>query len=138
MSGNVSPLSSAAPVGRRLLTRSAIIAGVVAVGWWVVSLNRISVQISSPGNGESLVVELPDPEPLIVTISPSRRLDGTEVLIDGRRVAHPAGDEPGQLVVALDQLEPGIHQIEIRVLRPTWLTESVEIEVKVVASTTRR
>ena len=138
MSGNTSFRNPAPKAGRGLLSGVAIIAAVAALGWWVVSVNSVSVQTSLPESTQPFVVELPDPEPLIVTISPSRRADGTEVLVDGQSVAHPPGESAGQLVIALDWLEPGLHQIEIRVPRPTWVTESIEIEVEVVSGTARR
>ena len=124
--------------GRRAATRALIVGLVAALSWWVVSLNRISVQTSLPDGSRSFVVELPDPEPLVVTISPARRVEGTEVLIDGRRVAHPPGAEPGQIIITLDRLEPGQHTIEIRVPRPTWTPESVEVGVEILPDSTRR
>lgn len=125
-------------LGRRATTYALIVGLAASLGWWVVSLNRISVQTSLPDGSRSVVVELPDPEPLVVTISPARRVEGTEVLIDGQRVAHPPGAEPGQIIITLDRLEPGQHTIEIRVSRPTWISESVEVGVEILPSSTRR
>lgn len=124
-------------LSRRVLTRALIVALVAALGWWVVTLNRVTVQTSLRDADAPFVVELPNPEPLVVTVSPARRVEGTEVLIDGRSVPHPLGEQPGQIIIALDRLQPGRHSIKIRVPRPTWVSESVEIEVEVLADMTR-
>ncbi len=117
---------------RRVATRALIVVLVAVMTWWVVTLNRVDVQTTLTSGSQSFVVELPDPEPLIATISPARRVEGTEVLIDGRMVAHPPGQDPGQIVISLEDLAPGKHSIEIRVPRPTWTPNSVEIEIEVL------
>lgn len=93
---------------------------------WIVRANQVTIDIEHPAMtaDRSVTIEAGDPSPLVVTVHPARRADGASVELNGLAVAHPSGDEPGQLMVDLSLLAPGAQELVIRVPRPTW-TEAV-------------
>lgn len=133
-----SPIHAPTPIRPHWVALVVAIAVAVAAGWRLVSVNRVDVTFSHPSGVAPVLVELAEPEPLLVTVAPSRRTDGTEVFVDGLPVAHPPGPQDGQLLVGLDGLEPGVHEIKVRVPRPTWVAATVTIEVEIQSGPRRR
>lgn len=108
---------------------------VVVFGFaWIVRANQVTTEIDHPGRTAdgAISIDPGDTAPLVITVTPARRAEGTAVEINGVAVAHPPGDKPGQLLVDLSKLTPGINNVLIRVPRPTWVEAVTSVSIDVV------
>lgn len=131
--GDRESLDSRSPGERRgwLLVPFVPVVAVAAFGWWYFTANQVDVFVSHSSGIDPVLVDSLDPEPLLVTISPPGRIDGTQVFEDGVPVARPSGSGEGELLVSLERLDAGHHEVEIRVARPLWAPKTLTIHVDV-------
>ena len=131
---SIDPLHSttSADRARRWVLYFSVLVAAALVAVWLIRVNQVSTVVRIHGQEvERIAGSGDDLSEIVILIDPARRAEGATVEVDGRRIAHPAGEDPGELVVDLSKLGPGEYELEIRAPRPSWSDAVTTVQVTV-------